>query len=285
MRLVTLFSGATFITTSFVQGEKGEDIVSALVLKPENVNTASQSTGQNGTFVQNWGDSKTDSANFINYCTGKTLTNGQQNKAGSCNGIVMGDLPSFTNMISSIILSPTPGQILPPSRDIMVRVSVQNLALGHVTTPQRTYYTAPQSLSATGLVVGHVHITVQDMGGNLTPVKPLDATKFVIFKGVDDTGNGQGEFQTTIKGGLPRGYYRLCTMTAAMNHQPVLMPVAQRGAQDDCQKFIVGGSGGRGEENDDAERRRKEEAKEAHIASEGERARRGKGRVGDGRRM
>jgi hypothetical protein len=195
----------------------------------------------------------------------------------------MGDLPSFTNMISTIILSPTPGQILPPSRDITIKVSARNLALGHVAVPQRAYYTAPQSLSATGLVVGHVHITVQDMGGSLMPTKPLDASKFVLFKGVDDTGNGQGEFQTTIKGGLPRGFYRVCTMTAAMNHQPVLMPVAQRGAQDDCQKFVVGGPDER--EDEDPEKKRKEEAKEAHIASEGARARRGKGRREDGMRM
>jgi transcription initiation factor TFIID subunit 15 len=34
-------------------------------------------------------------------------------------------------------------------------------------------------------------------------------------------------------------------MTSSSNHQPVLMPVAQRGAQDDCQKFSVGqGNGG-----------------------------------------
>lgn len=29
-------------------------------------------------------------------------------------------------------------------------------------------------------------------------------------------------------------------MNSASNHQPVIMPVAQRGAQDDCQKFTVG---------------------------------------------
>ncbi len=28
-----------------------------------------------------------DQANFINFCSGETLTNGIQNKAGSCNGI------------------------------------------------------------------------------------------------------------------------------------------------------------------------------------------------------
>lgn len=46
-----------------------------------------------------------------------------------------------------------------------------------------------------------------------------------------------------MTGGLPAGNYRVCTMTSSSNHQPVLMPVAQRGAQDDCQKFVVGGTG------------------------------------------
>jgi hypothetical protein len=59
MRLVTLFSWVASIGASFVQGDKGEDVVSALVLKPENVNIASQSTGQDGTFVHDWVDSKT----------------------------------------------------------------------------------------------------------------------------------------------------------------------------------------------------------------------------------
>jgi hypothetical protein len=42
-------------------------------------------------------------------------------------------------------------------------------------------------------------------------------------------------------------------MIAARNHQPVNMPVAQRGAQDDCTKFEVvaeqgGQGGGRGDQ-------------------------------------
>lgn len=47
----------------------------------------------------------------------------------------------------------------------------------------------------------------------------------------------------TVTGGLPAGNYRVCTMSSASNHQPVLMPVAQRGAQDDCTKFTIGGAG------------------------------------------
>jgi hypothetical protein len=38
-------------------------------------------------------------------------------------------------------------------------------------------------------------------------------------------------------------------MNSASNHQPVLMPVAQRGAQDDCQKFTVGAASGNAASN------------------------------------
>jgi transcription initiation factor TFIID subunit 15 len=49
-----------------------------------------------------------------------------------------------------------------------------------------------------------------------------------------------GKLSVAVTGGLPAGFYRVCTMSSASNHQAVLMPVAQRGAQDDCTKFSVG---------------------------------------------
>jgi transcription initiation factor TFIID subunit 15 len=59
------------------------------------------------------------------------------------------------------------------------------------------------------------------------------------LKGIDDVGNGNGLLQATVTGGLHVGIYRVCTMIAPRNHQPVNMPDAQRGAQDDCTKFEV----------------------------------------------
>ncbi len=66
----------------------------------------------------------------------------------------------------------------------------------------------------------------------------------LFFKGINDAGNGKGLLQATVAGGLPAGNYRVCTLTSSSNHQPVIMPVAQRGSQDDCQKFVVSGNGG-----------------------------------------
>lgn len=71
------------------------------------------------------------------------------------------------------------------------------------------------------------------------------ADAFVAFQGINDRGNGNGLLSVTVTAGLPAGFYRVCTMNSASNHQPVLMPIAQRGAQDDCTKFTVGkGNGG-----------------------------------------
>ena len=67
----------------------------------------------------------------------------------------------------------------------------------------------------------------------------LDASKFVFFKGINDAGDGKGNLAATVTGGLPKGNYRVCTIGTAFTHQPALMPVARRGAQEDCQKFSV----------------------------------------------
>lgn len=170
----------------------------------------------------------------------------------------MGDIPSTKNMVSSIIVSPSPGQDLTANTAFTVQVQVANLQAGSFTNPANTYYAAPQALNG-GKVVGHTHVTIQTLGNSLTPNQayvsscsflflvswPLtpsspDASTFVFFQGINDNGNGNGLLSATVTAGLPNGFYRVCTMSSASNHQPVLMPVAQRGAQDDCTKFTVG---------------------------------------------
>lgn len=118
--------------------------------------------------------SSSDAANFINFCTGKDLTNGEQKKGGSCNGvgqsytplplqprlitlIVMGDIPATTNMVSTIILNPAPGECIPAKKDFTVNLQVDHLLAGVFTNPTVTYYSAPQALKG-GDIVGHVHV-------------------------------------------------------------------------------------------------------------------------------
>jgi len=187
--------------------------------------------------------SQTSQNNFINNCAGKTLTNGLQITTGSCNGITMGDIPAKTNMVSSIITFPTTGGTeIQSDTTFNITVQMANLVAGSFTNADATYYAAPQFLQG-GLIVGHTHVTVQDLGSSLNPTQALDATQFAFFKGINDAGNGKGLLSATVTGGLPAGNYRVCTLASASNHQPVLMPVAQRGTSDDCTKFTVSGNG------------------------------------------
>ncbi|KZL77138.1 ribosomal protein S17 [Colletotrichum tofieldiae] len=212
------------------------------------IQSASGLTGQeSGTSGIKAGQAKseTDKDNFINFCAGQTITNGQQITAGSCNGIPMGKIPAQKNMISAIITNPQPGTKLQASTTFNVSVQTTHLKAGVFVNPTTNYYTAPQDLDGAGDIIGHCHVTIQDIG-SMDSTTPPDPSKFAFFKGIDDAGNGKGLLQATVSGGLPAGTYRVCTMIAAANHQPVAMPVAQRGAQDDCTKFEVGGGGGGG---------------------------------------
>ncbi|KAL2260098.1 hypothetical protein VTK26DRAFT_6019 [Humicola hyalothermophila] len=214
---------------------------SATCLAEDALQTASYYTGlEEGTpgIRPGLSESETDRANFINFCAGRTLTNGQQNRDGSCNGVPMGRIPATTNMPSCIILHPLPGDRLRAGRTFNVTVQTRNLRAGYLVNPSTNYYTAPQDLDEDGNIIGHTHITIQEIG-SLRTRSPPDPTRFAYFKGIDDAGDGKGRLTTEVTGGLPRGVYRVCTMIAARNHQPVAMPVAQRGAQDDCTKFVV----------------------------------------------
>ena len=185
--------------------------------------------------------SATSNNNFINFCQNKgMLTNGIQVTSGSCNGVVMGSIPPADRMISTVIISPENNADVQPNTDFHVQVQVQNLVAGIATNAQSTFYAAPQTLNGAGLVAGHVHVVIQDLGGTLNPTTPLNPATFAFFQEIKDAGNGRGLLSTQVIGGLPAGNYRLCTMTVASNHQPVLMPVAPRGAQDDCIRFTVG---------------------------------------------
>jgi len=185
-----------------------------------------------------------DNANFINFCAGQTLTNGAQLTRGSCNGIPMGKIPAAKNMISAMIVNPQPGDKIPAGETFNIAVQTVHLDAGFFVNPTTNYYTAPQNLNKDGDIIGHCHVTVQEIG-SFKSQNPPDPVTFAFFKGIDDDGNGQGLLQAVVTDGLPAGIYRVCTMIAARNHQPVNMPVAQRGAQDDCTKFeVVDGTGG-----------------------------------------
>ncbi|KAH8890731.1 hypothetical protein GQ53DRAFT_794701 [Thozetella sp. PMI_491] len=220
----------------------------ASCLNQDLVQSASALTGQEpGTEGIKPGQaaSETDANNFINFCEGSEITNGKQITTGSCNGVPMGKIPAVANMISAMITNPKPADKIPSDTTFNVSIQTAHLNAGHFVNPTTNYYTAPQDLDDNGDIVGHCHITIQDIG-SLDSIVPPDPSKFAFFKGIDDAGNNRGLLQAIVDGGLPPGFYRVCSMIAAQNHQPVAMPVAQRGAQDDCNKFEVVAKAGSG---------------------------------------
>ena len=218
-------SAASSQSTGSTSTGTGGGNASDLELDPNNVQTGSDSDGD-ASEEAGQSPSITDPANFINFCgtSGQQLTNGTQITEGSCNGVVMGQIPSKNNMISSIITFPTTGQTLQSNQPFNVSVQVQNLEAGTFTNPNTTYYSAPQTLKG-GKIVGHTHVTIQSMD-SLNTNTPPDPTTFAFFKGINDDGNGNGGLSAAVATGLPAGFYRVCTMTSASNHQPVLMPVS-----------------------------------------------------------
>lgn len=70
----------------------------------------------------------------------------------------MGDIPSFDNMVTTIITSPGQGDDLDANKDFDIKLQVNNLNAGSFTNPQVTYYAAPQRLK-NGKIIGHVHVS------------------------------------------------------------------------------------------------------------------------------
>lgn len=114
---------------------------SMLSLLASNLQSASDATGVHAQGAEKaQAASATDPANFNNFCSGKTLTNGLQVKSGSCNGIVMGDIPSTANMVSQIITFPEIGKTskLKANQTFKIKVQTANLNAGSFTNPDTT---------------------------------------------------------------------------------------------------------------------------------------------------
>ncbi|KAJ3036687.1 hypothetical protein HDV00_002445 [Rhizophlyctis rosea] len=182
--------------------------------------------------------SLTSHNNFINYCLGKETTNGRQLDNGSCNPLPMGDLPSIDKMVSSIIIYPAPGDILPANKPFTIHLKTTNLAGSSATNDKTNNFASPQQLDKHGYVIGHTHVTVQYMGPDLTPQKPLDTRETAFFLALNRHFKGDGSAEVEVVGLKPGGY-RVCTMATQAGHQPVVMPIADRGHVDDCTKFLV----------------------------------------------
>ena len=101
----------------------------------------------------------------------------------------------------------------------------------------------PQTLDVDGNILGHTHVVIQKLsiGFDDRVQEPPAANEFVFFKGLNqDDSDIAGRLTVAVADGIQEtGLFRICTMTASFGHQPVLMPIARRGAQDDCIRVRV----------------------------------------------
>jgi hypothetical protein len=140
-------------------------------------------------------------------------------------------------MVATLITQPENSAVLDRNQDLLVSIVNRNLLTGFFSDPNSQYYLLPQDLDpATGFIKGHQHITVQLIQS--VTVAP-DPKQFVFFKGLNDPAV-DGTLSVVIPAGtLPVGLVRICSISGSESHQPVVMPVAQRGSQDDCIRVEV----------------------------------------------
>lgn len=186
--------------------------------------------------------SLTSNNNFINYCAtlpNLPITNGQQIKTGSCNPAPMGAIPSTSNMPSAKFVSPSNLAVLPANTTFQVALAIRGLQTGFFVNPDTNYFAAPQQIDPTsGQIQGHSHIVIEALE-SLTQTTPTDPNKFAYFLGMNSKADAKGQLYANVTGGLPEGTYKMSTIISAMNHQPVLVAVAQHGALDDQIYFTV----------------------------------------------
>ncbi|CAH1759097.1 9129_t:CDS:2 [Entrophospora sp. SA101] len=158
-------------------------------------------------------------------------SNGTQIRTGFCSSQIQGEVPNVSKMTSTIIVFPKNAGTVIAGKNFTAVVKVKNLATGQFSDPVDDYYDRPQQLNNKGVILGHSHISIQKLNGNNVP----DATVFAFFKGLNLPAEG-GALTQVVSLPAP-GLYRMCTMSSSFTHQPVVMPVAQRGPQDDCIRF------------------------------------------------
>ncbi|TFY53333.1 hypothetical protein EVG20_g10164 [Dentipellis fragilis] len=233
-------------TAAAAAGGAGGDAQTSLTLDPSVI---AKGFEQDGQAQQEAGQvaSLTSSNNFINFCAtvpNLPITNGQQIKTGSCNPAPMGVIASTNNMPSGKFTNPKNLDDLPANQAFTVTMAIQNLETGNFVNANSNYYSAPQQVNAQGNIVGHSHFVIEKLSA-IDQTTPTVPGTFAFFKGVNGAAVN-GVISADVTAGLPAGVYRLASINAAANHQPVLVAIAQHGSLDDMVYFTVGGAGNAG---------------------------------------
>jgi len=149
----------------------------------------------------------------------------------------MGRMPGINQMPASKFTNPKNGDVLAADEPFTITMAINNLETGAFTNAQRNYFMAPQQLNADGIIVGHSHVVIEKIDA-LDSIAVTDPTEFYFFKGLNDPAV-DGILSAEADKGLEAGVYRMSSINAAANHQPVLAPIAQHGSLDDAVYFTV----------------------------------------------
>lgn len=229
-------------------GNAGGDIQTSLTLDPSVI----ADFANDGQDVPEAGQvpSLTSTNNFINFCATRKdlpLTNGKQITTGSCNPAPIGLIPDVKFMPSSKFVNPVNLQKIPENTAFTIQMAIKNLETGFFVNAQEKYFAAPQQLNGQGVIQGHSHVVIEKVS-SLTQNTPNDPNFFDFFKGLNGKADGNGILTADVEKGLPAGFYKLSSINAAANHQPVIVAVAQHGALDDTVYFevVAGGAAAAG---------------------------------------
>ncbi|KAK7443274.1 hypothetical protein VKT23_015871 [Stygiomarasmius scandens] len=177
--------------------------------------------------------SLTSSNNFINFCAlyKLPLSTGLENKANAtCNPVIRGAIPSVDFIPSSKFRSPLNGDTLKANVALTVSMQINNLNVVGFTDEELFYLSAPQQLDAEGKIMGLSMVVIE----GLDSVQQTQTTDPKLFTFVKGTNIAQADtISINIESGLPVGEYRLSSITAAANWQPVIVSELAHGAIDD----------------------------------------------------
>jgi len=87
--------------------------------------------------------------------------NGQQHRYAFCNTNIIGAIPSFDNMVSTIITRPPNGAVVPMGFPLTITLRSTGMQYGIADDPVSQYANRPQTLSTSGRIQAHNHITIQ----------------------------------------------------------------------------------------------------------------------------
>ena len=169
------------------------------------------------------------------------------NGGSICVSTSQGLIPLAENMISTLIIFPENGQSLGGDEGFDIVFETINLISGKSLNLKNQYLALPQTLDPqTGMIEGMQSISIQPLQsqiGNDLAFNAPDANVFSFYQILNtrsDSG-GKTSYTTTVKPRQikTRGLHRICTLAMSRSGMAAIMPIAQRGAQDDCIRVFI----------------------------------------------